>query len=608
MVRPSSTLGTWVRRERLLVTSLAVAAGVAALSKPLGDSSLLIVALVIAAAGAALRILIVLQEVKGEGARETAELERRSRTPLGFVQSIDPRAIGVDPAAQTVLAGGEIPDYVPRAADEMLRQAVDSALDGTGRWLVVVCGPSKVGKSRTLFEAVCGCRHHDELVLLAPVDGGSLKSFLTPDLAPRVGGNKAVLWLDDLEPFVAQGVTLDTLREWHERTRMPVLATYGGKGSDRVGDTGLAMRELTELTSSILQHAREIHLGATTSSELRSILPGLPTEARGAIDRHGLPAFLVAAPALERKLTTRRHGPGEPEAPEGAAVVRAAVDWALCGRTDPIEAKALQDLWRHYLPVGSLPTNAAFESGVRWALQPVAGNVALIQGIGSYLPYDYVVAFVRDQLDAAEPRDEAWDNAVQTGDPGQAFAVGVSAWTYDRSDRAIAAFSAARKTADSQLAAIASYDLALAHRRLGNSRAARDAYQWAIDADHPDVGPKAAAALGILLQQEGDLDGAERTFRQAIDSGHPDAAPRAGISLAILREMRGDLDGAREAFQRAIDSGHPEIAPRAVFNLAALLELQGDVEGARAAYAQALNSGYVVAERLGHGAREYLPR
>lgn len=48
---------------------------------------------------------------------------------------------------------------------------------------------------------------------------------------------------------------------------MPVLATYGGKGSERVGE-GPGMREVTELTRTLLQHAREILLDGTSSPEL----------------------------------------------------------------------------------------------------------------------------------------------------------------------------------------------------------------------------------------------------------------------------------------------------------------------------------------------------
>ncbi len=84
--------------------------------------------------------------------RVRAALERRA--PAFAVSQVDPTQIGVDRAAQDILPGGELPEYVTRDIDGDLRQAVEAALDGSGRWLVVVIGPSKVGKSRTAFEAL----------------------------------------------------------------------------------------------------------------------------------------------------------------------------------------------------------------------------------------------------------------------------------------------------------------------------------------------------------------------------------------------------------------------------------------------------------------------
>jgi hypothetical protein len=69
-----------------------------------------------------------------------------------------------------------------------------------------------------------------------------------------------------------------------------------------------------------------------------------------AIDRHGLAAYLVAGPALERKLITGRHAPGQDACPEGVAVVYAATDWARCGRTDPISEQTLRQLWPSAAP------------------------------------------------------------------------------------------------------------------------------------------------------------------------------------------------------------------------------------------------------------------
>ena len=156
---------------------------------------------------------------------------------------------------------------------------------------------------------------------------------------------------------------------------------------------------------------------------------------------------------------------------------------------------------------------------------------------------------------------------------------------------------------------------------------ARAAYQQVIDSGHPDKAPTAEYNLGLLLEGQGDVEGARaclpaghrlRTprrgvkgqsqpggllrakgmwrapraaYQQAIDSGHPDQAPMAARNAPVVQDQ-GDVEGARAAYQQAIDSGHPDQAPGATASLALLLEGQGDVEGARACYQQAIDSGH----------------
>lgn len=582
----SSPVGAWVRREQLLVAVLGVAAAAAALANPVGLRWLFVAALAIAVLGAIARVVIVIKQDRIAATRETKALERRLRVPEAPVGEVDPRRIGVDAAAQSVLPGGSIPEYVPRLVDETIRRSIEHAVHGGEPWIVAVSGPSKAGKSRTLFEALRSCGVHAELCLVAPADGDALRSLLD-DPPARLRDSKPILWLDDLEPFMAQGVTLDTLREWHEATGMPVLTTYGGKGSERIGESP-GMRELTELTKTLLQHSREILLDATRSSELAQLPSSLGESIRIEIARHGLAAYMVAAPALERKLTTRRHGPGHAESPEGAAVVYAAVDWSLCGRTDAIPPQTLRRLWTAYVENGSAATDDAFDAGVEWALRPVAGSIALLRRPGGYVPYDYIVSFVRDRRDAADPRDEAWICATDTIDPGQAFAVGVSAWAYDRVRYAISAFEVARSHGTRDIAGRASFNLGLAHRRRGEVAETAEAYRDAIRSEHSDAGPRAAAALGVLLQQQGDVDGAKEAFQAAIDSGNPEAATTAAVSLGVLLELRGDPRAARASYEYATDSDNQDVRAVALLQLSALLEREGDQEGAQQAYHRAL--------------------
>ncbi len=87
----------------------------------------------------------------------------------------------------------------------------------------------------------------------------------------------------------------------------------------------------------------------------------------------------------------------------------------------------------------------------------------------------------------------------------------------------------------------------------------------------PTAPPGRRGTLGLLLQEQGDLEGAKAAYQQAIDSGHADWAPRAAFGLGELLEKQGDLEGAKAAYQQAINSGHADVAPEAAVNLERLL-------------------------------------
>ena len=350
-MRWSATLGGWNRRKTVLAAFLAAAVALAALAVPLKLPWLGVAGLVVAAVGAIASAVISTEQVQLESLRERAELDRRVKVDVAPIKKIDPTEIGVDPAATQTMLGGTVPKYIPREIDDKdLRPAIEAALTGAGSWMLVVEGASKVGKSRTLFEALSQCSVAERLRLVAPVHGDALRSLLDPGQPMATRPEYAVLWLDDLEPFLAQGVTLQTLREWRSsRPGWIVAATYGGKGSELVAEA--ATGGLKTLAADILQHAREIALHATSSKEIGPLRGRLSDADLDAVRRHGLAAYLVAGPALERKLTSKRHALGERECPEGVAVVYAAVDWARCGRIDPISGDTLRALWPG-LPTG----------------------------------------------------------------------------------------------------------------------------------------------------------------------------------------------------------------------------------------------------------------
>ena len=562
-MRWSATLGGWNRRKTVLAACLAAAAALAALAVPLKLPWLGVAGLVVAAVGVMASLVISTEPARLDGKRERAELDRRIKVPVAPITEIDPAQIGVDPAATQTMLGGTVPEYVGREIDTELGKAIEAALTPAGSWMLVVEGPSKVGKSRTLFEALSQCSVRERLQLVAPVHGEALRSLLDPGQPMATRPEYAVLWLDDLEPFLAQGVTLQTLREWRaSRPGWIVAATYGGKGSALV--TEAATGGLKTLAADILLHAREITLHATTPEEVGPLRGRFSDADFDAVCRYGLAAYLVAGPALERKLTTERDALGERECPEGVAVVCAAVDWARCGRTDPISGDTLRGLWSAFLQAGMTPNDERFAVGLEWALRPVAATVALLlQDDHGYRAYDYVIRLVREQPTAEPPRDRVWTAAIGSATPEQAFVVAFAAYVHSRLDDAAAALRRARDSSSPDLAAWAGVNLGVVLGKLGRLQEALAAYQQLIDDYRGDPGLREQVGQALLNRgiRLGQLDRPQEAlaaYQQLIDDYRDDPGLREQVGQALLnRGIRlGQLDRPQEAlaaYQQLID-------------------------------------------------------
>jgi tetratricopeptide (TPR) repeat protein len=84
--------------------------------------------------------------------------------------------------------------------------------------------------------------------------------------------------------------------------------------------------------------------------------------------------------------------------------------------------------------------------------------------------------------------------------------------------------------------------------------------------------------------EEGRLDRAAELFRGVLESGDTSERARAALGLAVVLEGNGDHDGAREADQVAIDTKDAEYGARAAYHLALSWERSGDRERAREAW------------------------
>lgn len=379
------------------------------------------------------------------------------RVPVGRVSSIHPTAIGVDVAdqTQTVLPGttgpeaNYLPEYLPRDVDDQLRVHVRAALGGAERRIVVVVGLPKVGKSRTLFEALVWYdREVAPLQFVAPqLERDALENLVA---SGRVVSKKqsAVLWLNDLEPFLAIGVSVDMLTSWCGQPGRIVAGTLGGTGGY---GTPPPIAGLITPADHVLEHARQIPLEDTTPTELRRLGDTVSDVELKAVSEHGLAAYLVAGPKMRVKLETGRHPGAERECWEGVAVLKAAIDWARCGRTSLVSEDILRGLWRLYLRDWVDDTDDEFASALQWARAPVA-NIAMLQkdrSAGGYRAYEYLVRVQSSQAGVGPPPDEVWAKAIETATlPTEAFAVGDAAFRRGRYPQALKAFSASLRSPD----------------------------------------------------------------------------------------------------------------------------------------------------------------
>jgi tetratricopeptide (TPR) repeat protein len=508
-----------------------------------------------------------------------------------------------------------------RDVDGDLQNEVRAAVVGTEPRIVVVFGASKVGKSRTLFEALAWYdREVAPLQLVAPdVELEVVKNLLKPSGQVVSVEQSAVLWLDDLEPFLDKGVNVNMLLDWCAHPGRIVAATLGGTGGDDRMESPIA--GLKRPADRVLDHARKRWLGKTTITELQRLDQNVSEAELQAVREPGLAAYLVAGPKMAVKLETGRHPGKTRECREGQAVVLAAIDWARCGRTSLIGEHVLRSLWPLYLPDWIDDTDDNFASALRWARQPVA-NIAMLQKdrrTGDYRAYDYVVRVKSSQPGAASPPEEVWATALDTAAlPTEAFAVGDAAFLHGPPELALRAFSVSSRAPELARDAEAwmhwivffnveyrdpddrtSYNPEALGRfvdeyydnhqlrglvadvlveqakalRWDRREEALRAYRLLAalctdDDGNPEMRVKAVDALNQQAQLHGELnepDEGLKTYQRVLDSYENDRERmvRYGVANALagmadLLARRGSFTEARQKFQRVIDQ-YPDL-------------------------------------------------
>jgi TolA-binding protein len=517
------------------------------------------------------------------------------QVPLGAygqlprLSTLSPYRLGVSPSRYgSEEQRGDDP-YVSRFKDGELDQALCS------KRFVLVVGDSKAGKSRTAYEAATRLRldgrQHDPRVLV-PKNTDLLGQLLDLDPPLDLSPEPALLWLDDLTESALGALTLDLLDRLTRQ--MIVLGTLTAQRHDRVMNSD---SDISSSAQQALRRATVVRLDARMTDQER-----VEAEQKYPKERFeaGIGEQLVAVDHLTSRYEDARQGAN----PHGWAVVQTAVDWTRMDVGRPIrqhELIVLCPLYLKQLRAHAKHDDKEHEEALRWACQPVSSHIALLKELlgsdldePSYVPFDYLVAAADGQDgQLSQPiLDPAWDKVLELAPPFEAVNAGVSA-TFRRLLLRAQKIFAAVAAGNSDAASVAAFNLGLLLQEQSDLEGAKAAYQQAIASGDTEIAPRAVAFMGTLLREQGDVEGAKAAYQEAIASGQAYYAPVAAFNLGVLLKEQGDLTGAKAAWQQAIDSGHAEMAPEAAFNLGLLLQEQSDLEGAKAAYQQAIASGDV---------------
>ncbi|MGW4246802.1 tetratricopeptide repeat protein, partial [Nocardia sp. NPDC004722] len=446
----------------------------------------------------------------------------------------------------------------------------------------VVVGWSKVGKTRTLFEAVR--RVLPTASMLVP-DSDTLHRIPSHPAYGR-GNETIVIWLDDLDRFLTNEHPLTPALLTHLRTAHPgrtiVAATLRREAYERLRkDDG----ELTYTSRTLLNQTTRIALESTVGNAFEHVAaetgyPDLDLE-RYRAQGYGLGEVLAGAPAL---LERYEHADSRLR-----AIIQVAVDWQRIGRQDPIPEPILLDLadrTARRIQPNLRADFAATTAALTAATEPMehTARIAALETIWfsdddcGYRAFDYLVAADdgHHSLPARSIPDSFWDAATRHADHEILIAAGMAAGRRGREDIAIALFQ--RPAEAGNTSAMNNYGALL--RKSGDIERGEDWVRRASEAGSYH----AMGNYGYFLAERGDREGAERWYVEGIAGGDLNAMNNFGLLL----QQRGDIAEAEAWWQRAADAGHET----AMFNLAFLLAQRDELEAAERWCRKAVDAGH----------------
>ena len=549
------------------------------------------------------------------------------------------------------LTDGQHPKYGKREHDEVLdgRLYIAAAAE-SDIWesAVILAGPSKSGKTRSLLEAIARFVDDYPLVKVVQPLPNKLHAALAIankyGLSPNQPGTVNVILIDDLQfvpdrtAITGQSTLLDQLDssqpwprllEWTLTPTREIVIVAATTWPSLTTTLDQASRSSSAEAIADQFERRWLTINDTwTATEFNELDAAFRTALSDEFGEERRVASTSAGkPIVQRRLTNLSayndaSNPNlELDTLRRAQMVKALLAFAL-RRHDPTKS----DLLEMYRTL-SLVTDG-FEHAFQWATtSPLSGSWAIANETtsGGFRLADYLWEQAAERYSEELVRDNAFREGATAKEllgtaeglyqldqqlavslvlqhiansdyvdetPIAWFSLGVSENDAGRVDEARDWYRKVIESEHRDQTPRAMINLGVIESDAGRVPEARDWYRKAIDSEHPDYAPKALYNLGVLVRDAGHFDEARIWFQNAIDSGHPDYAPKAMDNLGVLESIAGRFDEARMWFQSAIDSDHPDNAPTAMYNLGYLESDAGRFDEARTWYRKAIDSGH----------------
>jgi tetratricopeptide (TPR) repeat protein/transcriptional regulator with XRE-family HTH domain len=479
-------------------------------------------------------------------------------TPAGHVPrvgEVDANFLGVHPAIQVAQQpAGTLPPYVRRDLDSEL----DELLHCGG--LILICGRSAAGKTRTAFEAIQrGLAEHE---LLVPRNAGALRALAGSGTTLRM----TVIWLNDLDRFLASGEVdqqLVTRLCPAGHSDVVIIATLRSQAMlDLTTAAGPAERSLAHAVGEVLALAVTRTLDRELSDAERERADALRHDARIAEALYharetGFAEFLCAGPAI---LDRWRHGRDADEgaALVGAALTSAAVHCRRAGCEAPLPRTVLAELYADYLDSRDAhrPGGPSVDDGLVWATEPVRGaSSCLVPHPGDrYRAFDYLADSPEQVADIGPVPDSVWTVLLNRLEPQELNLVSLAARRTGREDifRQMQVRWAGSMDDPAAWCLTGSFLLFDGPGDRFRERAA-DAEPWLVRAANAGHAV-AARRLVTLFDILGDAEAAERWARRGAEIGDGESMVRLGEFC----EERSELTEAGRWYEKAVQSGPVE--------------------------------------------------